>query len=176
MLTEVKWSETFKNGTKAQQALLNARLNPFASSSLKPASALLTQHYRLTDFQTQFLVAQATSQLPGKMPAICACDSALDVTHMLCCKQGESGWLLRHNLLQSSLVGFTHKDCQSSRMNVRKSFEDAQQKSKTLEPDAVVYFPDLEQTLWVDLSVTEPTAPSALSKNMLEVKRHERAS
>ena len=67
VLTEVKWSETFKNGTKAQQALLNARLNPFASSSLKPAPALLiiTQHYRLTDFQTQFLVAQATSQLPG---------------------------------------------------------------------------------------------------------------
>jgi hypothetical protein len=67
VLTKVKWSETFKNGTKAQQALLNARLNPFASSSLKPAPALLTQHYRLTDFQMQFLVAQATSQLPGKM-------------------------------------------------------------------------------------------------------------
>ena len=104
VLTEVKWSETFNNGTKVQQALLNARLNPFASSALKPAPALLTEHYRLTDFQTQFLVAQATSQLPGKMPAICACGSALDVTHMLCCKQGESGWLLRHNLLQSSLV------------------------------------------------------------------------
>jgi hypothetical protein len=50
--------------------------------------------------------------------------------------------------------------------NVRKSFEDSQQKSKTLEPDAVFYFP--EQTLWVDLSVTEPTAPSALNRNMIE--------
>ena len=71
VLTEVKWSETFKNGTKVQQALLNARLNPFASSALKPAPALLTGHYRLTDFQTQFLVAQATLQIPGKMPNLC---------------------------------------------------------------------------------------------------------
>jgi len=95
----------------------------------------------------------ATSQLPGKMPAICACDSALDVTHMLCCKQGESGWLLRHNLLQSSLVGFARVQGLPVEQNVRKSFEDAQQKSKTLEPDAVLYFP--ERPLWVDLSVTE---------------------
>ena len=50
---------------------------------------------------------------------------------------------------------------------MRKSFEDAQQKSKTLEPDAVLYFP--ERPLWVDLSVTEPTAPSALNRNMIEV-------
>jgi hypothetical protein len=50
---------------------------------------------------------------------------------------------------------------------VRKSFEDAQQKSKTLEPDAVIYFP--ERTLWVDLSITEPTSPSALSRNRIEI-------
>ena len=167
VLTEVKWSEKFKNGTKAQQALLNARLNPFASSALKPAPALLTAPYRLTDFQTQFLVAQATSQLPGKMPAICACDSALDVTHMLCCKQGESGWLFRHNLLQSSVVSFARVQGLPVEQNVRKSFEDAQQKSKMLEPDAVIYFPERSQ--WVDFSVTDPTAPSALSKNMIEV-------
>jgi len=136
--TEVKWSEMFQNGTKAQQALLNARLNLFASSALKPAPALLTAPYRLTDFQTQFLVAPATSQLPGKMPAICACDSALDVTHMLCCKQGESGWLLRHNLLQSSLVGFARVQGLPVEQNVRKSFDDAQQKSKKLEPDAII--------------------------------------
>ena len=50
---------------------------------------------------------------------------------------------------------------------MRKSFEDAQQKSKMLEPVAVIYFP--ERSLWVDFSVTDPTAPSALSKNMIEV-------
>jgi hypothetical protein len=36
-----------------------------------------------------------------------------------------------------------------------------------MEPDAVFYFP--ERSLWVDLSVTEPTAPSALNRNMIEV-------
>ena len=78
------------------------------------------------------------------MPAICACDSALDVTHMLCCKQGESGWLLRHSLLQRSLVGMGFARVQGLpvEQNVRKSFEDAQQKSKKLEPDAVIYFPE----------------------------------
>jgi hypothetical protein len=101
------------------------------------------------------------------MPAICACDSALDVTHLLCCKQGDSGWLLRHNLLQSSLVSFARGQGLPVEQNVRKSFEDAQQKSKTLEPDVVIYFP--ERPLWVDLSVTEPTAPSALNRNMIEV-------
>ena len=90
--------------------------------------------------------------------AICACDSALDVTHMLCCKQGESGWLLRHNLLQSSVVNFARVQGLPVE-HVRKSFEDAQQRSKTLEPDAVIYFP--ERTLWLDFSVTEPTAPYA---------------
>ena len=42
-----------------------------------------------------------------------------------------------------------------------------EQKSKMLEPDAVIYFPERSQ--WVDFSVTDPTAPSALSKNMIEV-------
>jgi hypothetical protein len=82
---------------------------------------------------------------------------------MLCCKQGESGWLLRHNLLQ---MGFARVQGLPVEQNVRKSFEDAQQKSKTLEPDAVIYFP--ERTLWVDFSITEPIAPSAINRNMLE--------
>ena len=86
---------------------------------------------------------------------------------MLCCKQGESGWLLRHNLLQSSLVGFARVQGLPVEQNVRKSFDDAQQKSKKLEPDAIIYFP--ERTLWLDLSITEPTSPSALSRSRIEI-------
>ena len=75
--------------------------------------------------------------------------------------------MFRHNLLQSSVVGFARVQGLPVEQNVRKSFEDAQQKSKMLEPDAVIYFPERSQ--WVDFSVTDPTAPSALSKNMIEV-------
>ena len=70
-------------------------------------------------------------------------------------------------LLQSSVVSFARVQGLPVEQNVRKSFEDAQQKSKMLEPDAVIYFPERSQ--WVDFSVTDPTAPSALSKNMIEV-------
>ena len=51
--------------------------------------------------------------------------------------------------------------------NERKTFEDAQQKSKSLEPDLIIHFP--EGPLWVDLSVTEPTAPSLVRNNCFEV-------
>ena len=49
--------------------------------------------------------------------------------------------------------------------NERKTFEDAQQKSKSLEPDLIIP----EGPLWVDLSVTEPTAPSLVRNNCFEV-------
>ena len=167
VLTETAWSEAHENGSKEQQALLNARLNPYASSALKPAPSLLTEQYRLTDFQVQFLVAHATMQTPGKMPDICACGKALDATHLLCCKQGDSAWLLRHNTLQHSLAGLARVQGLPVEQNVRKSFEDAQLKSKSLEPDAILYFPD--KPLWVDLTVVEPVGPSIVGRNLIDV-------
>ena len=89
------------------------------------------------------------------------------VTHMLCCKQGESGWLFRHNSLQASLVGFARVQGLPVEQNVRKSFEDAQQKSKTLEPDAVCLLP---RTTSLGRRLSHRSdSPSALSRNMLDV-------
>ena len=167
VLTESAWSVMYESGTQEQKAHLNARLNPFASCALRPARSLLTEQYRITDCQTQFLAAHAAMKNPRNTPDVCACDQVLNPTHMLCCKYGSSAWLHRHNTIQHTVEGLARKQGLSVEPNVRKSFEDAQLKSKHLEPDLIIYFP--EQPLWTDISVTEATAPSMVRNNNIEV-------
>ena len=167
VLAETEWSNMYETGTVEQKAHLNARLNPFASCALKPIRSLLTEQHRINDFQTQSLVAHATMKNPWNVPDTCECRAALTPTHALCCKQGSSAWLHRHNTLQHTVAGFARKQGLSVEANERKTFEDAQQKSKSLEPDLIIHFP--EGPLWVDLSVTEPTAPSLVRNNCFEV-------
>ena len=100
---------------------------------------------------------------PGKVPAACSCGHALDATHMLCCKHGDSAWLLRHNKVQQVLAGFARKQGLAVDQNVRKSFEDAEIKPQNFEPDLIVYFQD--QALWGDVSIVEPVAPSNVRGN-----------
>ena len=82
---------------------------------------------------------------------------------MLCCKYGDSAWLLRHNKVQQALAGFARKQGLAVDQNVRKSFEDAEMKSQNFEPDIIVYFQD--QALWGDVSIVEPVAPSNVKDN-----------
>jgi hypothetical protein len=157
------WSEAYSKASPRQRAHLNARLNPYASAALRPTENLVTGEYRLNQAQTQFLVAHATMVTPGKVPAACSCGHALDATHMLCCKHGDSAWLLRHNKVQQVLAGFARKQGLAVDQNVRKSFEDAEIKSQNFEPDLIVYFQD--QALWGDVSIVEPVAPSNVRGN-----------
>ena len=60
--------------------------------------------------------------------------------HMLCCKHGDSAWLLRHNKVQQALAGFARKQGLAVDQNVRKSIEDAQNMAKNYEPDLILYF------------------------------------
>ena len=130
----------YEAGTVEQKAHLNARLNPFASCALKPIRSLLTEQHRINDFQTQSFVAHATMKNPWNVPDTCECRAALTPTHALCCKQGSSAWLHRHNTLQHTVAGFARKQGLSVEANERKTFEHAQQKSKSLEPDLTFIF------------------------------------
>jgi len=157
------WSEVYEKAAPHQRAHLNARLNPYASAALRPNDNLVTGEYRLNQAQTQFLVAHATMVTPGNVPAACTCGHPLDATHMLCCKHGDSAWLLRHNKIQQALAGFARKQGLAVDQNVRKSIEDAQNMAKNYEPDLILYFQD--QALWGDVSVVEPVAPSNVRGN-----------
>ena len=154
------WSEVYENASPHQRAHLNARLNPHASTALRPTDNLVTGEYRLNQAQMQFLVAHATMVTPGNVPAACACGHLLDATHMVCCKNGDSGWLTRHNKIQQALAGFARKQGLAVDQNVRKSFEDSQIMT---EPDLILYFSD--GALWGDVSVVEPVAPSNVRSN-----------
>ena len=79
---------------------------------------------------------------------------------MVCCKNGDSGWLTRHNKIQQALAGFARKQGLAVDQNVRKSFEDSQIMT---EPDLILYFSD--GALCGDVSVVEPVAPSNVRSN-----------
>jgi hypothetical protein len=59
------WSEVYEKASPHQRAHLNARLNTYASASLRPTDNLVTGEYRLNQMQMQFLVAHAAMVTPG---------------------------------------------------------------------------------------------------------------
>jgi hypothetical protein len=146
--------------TKQEQALYESRQSPLCAAPFKAYP--LAAEFSLTDDETRFLVAHATSSNFKELPTVCSCGAPLDLSHSVSCGPNT---LTRHNQLQSRFVAFAREQGCTVEQNPRLTVEDAE---KQQEPDVVFYFgrgPALE----TDVTVVNPTAPSYLRRSAIPV-------
>ena len=140
-------------GDHNMRALYTVRSDCTAASA--PFRAYpLTAEFTLTDEEVRFAVAHATNASIPETPSQCTCEAEFTLGHAVSCDPKMV--LARHNRLQNKFAAFARVQGITVTATPRLTLEDAK---KTQVPDLVFYIgasPPLE----VDVTVTDPLAPS----------------
>jgi len=153
---DVTVGEQLTKFTKEEIFHHTSRQTPLAAAGLKAHP--FTSEFVLTDEETRFMVAHATTCKPKEMPTLCSCGQPLDLSHCTSCGPNQ---LTRHNRLQARLVAMAREQGCTTEQNMRLTTDDAR---KQLEPDIIFYF-GFGAPVETDITVVNPNAPSNVARS-----------